>query len=41
MNFDKALKATFLKIDMQLISKAGKMELAKYARGGAPYGGVV
>jgi len=40
-NFDRALKTVFLKIDMQLISKAGRIELSKLARGGAPYGGVV
>lgn len=40
-NYEAALRSVFLKIDMQLISKAGRTELAKIARGGSPYGGVV
>lgn len=40
-NYEAALRSVFLKIDLQLISKVGRAELAKIARGGSPYGGVV
>lgn len=38
--FEAAFKAVFLKIDLQLISKAGKLELQKQARSSGVYGGV-
>ena len=40
-NYEVALRQLFLKIDMQLVSKTGKIELSKIARGASPYGGVI